>query len=212
MLGEGIRRFPANYEILRLYSRSLLDAGRYQEVVALIRSRSLFQMEQDPRIWYFLGQAQTGLGDHPAAIEAFEKAVAADPEFAEGCLSLGLAYLSLSEQKEEEENLYRKSIEILKKALKLNPGLTDAYRALGMATFHAGDMDEAILNLEASLSQGLADGRIHYALGRAYLSRGNKAKALASFNICKSRYLDSFTDEEKSYLEVLIVRSQPNKK
>jgi arylsulfatase A-like enzyme len=212
VLGEGIRRFPANYEILRLYSRCLLDAGRNKEAVELIRSRSLFQMEQDPRVWFFLGQAYTNLNDHPSAIEAFEKAVTADPEFAEAWLSLGLAYRALSEQKEEEEILNQKSIEALKMALGINPGLTAAYRALGMAYFHAGEMEEAIQNLETSLSHGLADGRIHFILGRAYFSKGNKSQALASFTKCKNKYIDSLTDEEKSLLDVLIVRSQPPKK
>ena len=212
VLGEGRRRFPANYEILRLSARCLLDLGRNEEVVELVRSGSLFQMEQDPRIWYFLGQAYTNLGEHQSAAEAFEAAVAADPEFAEAYLSLALAYLALSEQKEEEEAFYQRTIGILKQALKVNPGLTDAYRALGLAHFHSGDMEEAILNLEASLSQGLADGRIHYALGRAYLSRGNKAKALLHFAACKNKYIESFSDEEKSYLETLITRSQPAKK
>ncbi len=212
VLGEGRRRFPANYEILRLSARCLLDLERHEEVVELVRSRNLFQMEQDARIWYFLGQAYANLGDHQGAAEAFERAVTADPEFAEACLSLGLAYLSLSEQREAEEALYQKTIEVLKQALKVDPGLTDAYRALGLAYFHSGDMDEAILNLEASLSQGLADGKLHYALGRAYLSRGNRAKALLNFTVCKNKYVDSFSDEEKSYLDALITRSQPAKK
>jgi arylsulfatase A-like enzyme/Tfp pilus assembly protein PilF len=212
VLEEGIRRFPANYEILRLYSRCLLDAGRYAEVVELVRSRSLFQMEQDPRIWYFLGQAETNLNDYPAAVDAFERAVDADPEFAQAYLELGQAYLSFSEHEEEEEALYQKSIAALKRALKIDPGLTAAYRVLGLAYFHSGDMDEAILNLEASLSQGLADGRLHYALGRAYLSKGNKSKALASFTACKSKYIDALSEEEKNYLDILITRSQPRKK
>lgn len=212
VLGEGIRRFPANYEILRLYSRYLLDAGRSAEVVELVRARSFFQMEQDPRIWYFLGQAQSNLKDYPAAVEAFQRAVEADPEFAQAYLELGQAYLSLSEQEEEEEAPYKKSIAALKRALKIDPGLTAAYRTLGMAYFHSGDMDEAILNLEAFLSQGLADGRLHYALGRAYLSKGNKSKALASFTACKSKYPDALSEEEKSYLDILIIRSQPPKK
>jgi len=212
VLGEGIRRFPANYEILRLYSECLVDAGRNEEAVEIIRSRSLFQMEQDPRIWFFLGQAHSNLKDYPAAVEAYERAVTADPEFAEAYLRMGIACLALSEQKEEEETLHQKSIEALRTALKINPGLTEAYRALGMAHFHSGEMEEAIQNLETALSHGLADGRIHLILGRAHLSKGNRPKALAHFTTCKNKYLESLTDEEKSLLDVLITRSQPAKK
>ncbi len=212
VLNEAARLFPANYEILRLHSRCLVEAGRNEETVELIRSRSLFQMDQDPRIWFFLGQAYSNMNDQPAAVEAYEKAVTADPEFAEAFLRLGVAYLALAEQKEEEDVPFQKSLEALRRALKINPGMTAAYRALGMTHFHSGDMDEAILNLETSLSQGLADGRIHYTLGRAYLSKGQKSKALANFMTCKNKYIASLTDEEKALLDILITQTQPVKK
>ncbi len=212
VLEEGIRRFPANYEILRLYSENLIDAGQNEEAIALILSRNLFQMEQDPRIWFFLGLAQLNLNNFQAAVEAFEKSVAADPEFAGAFLKLGAAYLSFSEQSEGNETSFQKSIDALKKALQLNPNLVEAYRTLGIAYFQSGDLDEAIATLETAVHNGLADGRIHYALGRAYLGKGNRPKALASFTACKNKYADSLTEEERNSLDTLISRSQPKKK
>jgi len=212
VLSKGVGLFPANYELVRVLADCLVEAGRNQEAVELVRSKSLFQMEQDPRIWFFLGRAYENLEDFPAAVEAYEKTVGTDPEFAEAYFRLGVAYSGLAGRRQEDETPFAKGVAALRRSLELDPGLTESHRALGLAYFSSGETAEAVRELETCLSRGFADGRIHFILGQAYLSRGDRSKALASFTACKTGFPGSLTDEEKRFLDILITRCAPGRK
>lgn len=124
-------------------------------------------------------------GHLEAAIGEFRKATELDPKLAEAFMALGQAYI--------EKKDYAAAVAPLTRALELNPNLADAHRllgyallargyaseaiphlqraqdkgALGIAYLEAGQLFEAISNLEAALAQQPDDPDTLYYLGRA---------------------------------------------
>ena len=87
-------QLPADAQPEFLQAASLAQAGRWTELQALAQRWSQ-SAPQDPNPWYALGLAEESLDRLPDALDAFEKSVAADPDFASGWLRLGLAGVRL---------------------------------------------------------------------------------------------------------------------
>jgi arylsulfatase A-like enzyme/Flp pilus assembly protein TadD len=211
ILESGLERYPENYEILRYYAQYLAESAQYEMVIDLIKTNNKFQMEQDPVIWNILGRSYFEKGQFGEAIEALEKALSIDKEFADAFSNLGYSYLSLAAQTEEETSFF-KAVENLKKALALDPRHEKASYALGLAFLQIGDYQEAIYRFEASLRLGLKNGKIFFNLGVAYLSQNNLEKACSYFNSYKDEYLPTLSDEEKRNLEQYLRRCKSLKK
>jgi len=119
------------------------------------------------------------------AIAEFKKVTELDPNFADGFISLGQAYM--------ENGDYGSAIPPLKHALELNPDLQPAHQllgyallsqgyageaiqhlqrapdktALGIAQIQTGQLPEAVANLQAALAAHPNDPDLLYYLGRA---------------------------------------------
>jgi tetratricopeptide (TPR) repeat protein len=124
-------------------------------------------------------------GHFDAAIAEFRKLTELEPTFATGFVSLGQAYL--------ENHDYGGAIAPLKQALKLSPDLRPAHQllgyallahgyaseaiphlekvedraALGIAQLEAGQLPEAVTNLQAALAKHPDDPDLLYYFGRA---------------------------------------------
>ncbi|NQV72797.1 c-type cytochrome [bacterium] len=59
-------------------AEKLVDEGRFEDAL-IIYTMNLERFPESGDIWFGIGEAQEGLEDMPAAIEAYEKAVALDP-------------------------------------------------------------------------------------------------------------------------------------
>ncbi len=211
VLEEGMRRFPANYEIIRIYAEYLLESAQYERAIEVIVSKNILGMEQDPVIWNIIGRAYFETGLFGDSIKALEKAVSIDKEFADAFSNLGSAQLSLSSQTEEESAFFN-AVENLKRAVALDPNHEEAQFNLGLAYFQTGDFMESIIYFENSLLLGWKNGKTYFYLGVAYLSQGKLERAYTCFTTHKDKYLPLLSPEEKRNLEHYLRRSQPKKK
>jgi len=179
-------------------------------------------------------------GHLDAAIMEFRKATEVDPKLAEAFVALGQAYI--------EKQDYAGALAPLRRALELNPNLGDADRllgyallaqgyareaiphlkraqekgALGIAYLEAGQLFEAITNLQAALAQQPDDPDMLYYLGRSsgLLSKQSIDTLMASYpdsarahQAMAENYLvlRRLPEAEKEYREALRLRPEtPN--
>jgi non-specific serine/threonine protein kinase len=115
------------------------------------------------------------------AISAFEEAIKHDAEYAMAWAALGGAYslkgsfLSISE-------LVRKGVDMDRRAIELDPDLSDAYVWLGAGLINLGRVDDAIAAINNAIRIEPGNGQAYQSLGRAYwVGKGDFAAAIPAF-------------------------------
>ena len=187
VLEEGMKHNPASHEVFSAYVNFLTEAGQSDKVISVFNEVELREMDYDPELWNFLGIAYTRKGEYRKALDALDKAVSIDKDFASTYNNLGNAYLSIFLNTKEKKEL-QKAIENYKKAVEINPKDAVAYNGLGAAYEQLGDLDKAITAWEHSLVIDPEYGLPLYNLGYSHMNRGDNKKALGYF----VKYLDLF--------------------
>lgn len=203
VLREGLQQYPSSYEIISRYSRYLIDGEQYDEVIKILDSRSLFQMEQGPLLWYYIGIAHLKKGDPEKAVQALERAVSIDDEFIDAIYSLGSIHFSLSLNTKIDNHLAQ-SIKYLERVLEIDPHHTEAHNSLGAAYLQGGYLEEAISSWEKALEQNPKLGRIYYYLGIAYYQKGKMNESLAYLITYKAIYYHKISYIERQRLDKFI--------
>jgi len=203
VLREGLQQYPSSYEIISLYSEYLIDAEQYDEIIEVLDSRSLFQMEQSPLLWYYKGIAHLKKGNSKNAIQALDRAISVDDEFIEAIYSLGTTHLSLFMNTKTDIHL-TESLKNLQRVLEIDPNNTGALNILGIAYLQRGHLDKAISSWEKALKLNPKLDRIYYYLGMAYYEKGKMNESLAYLLTYKSIYYSTLSYDEKQKLDRLI--------
>jgi arylsulfatase A-like enzyme/Flp pilus assembly protein TadD len=203
VLAEGLQKYPDAYEIFELYCDYLSDAGQFDAVIRIIRSRDLLQMSTNPNIWKFMGDALLKKGDLSGSIAALEKAAAIDDGYADIFKNLGTAYLS-QYMNSKNPDTGAKAVRSLKKAVDLDPGQADIYNTLGMAFHQTGDREEAIQAWEKALQIHPNLGKVGFYLGYEYYLKGEMDRARAQLLKYKEANYASMSDEEKKTFDALL--------
>jgi Tfp pilus assembly protein PilF len=142
-------------------------------VAAAARSRA--EKRDQAMRYYRLGQVQYEQGKTSPAIEAIEKALSIDPDFAEAHNYLGFIHLQQSELKEAERAFRR--------AVKIDPYFTDAWMNLGLAYRERQKFDQALDAFGRALNDKTyrSTEKIHFNVGHLHLARGDYPEAIRSF-------------------------------
>ena len=125
--------------------------------------------------WQLLGEGYFDLQDRAASRDAFEQAVAADPQFALPLLSL--AFMALEDKRWEE------AVEMSDQALEINPNLARAHYFKALANGDLGNLNEAeeaarwVQNSPERFQYPLT----HYILGSIQSERGNFESAATEY-------------------------------
>lgn len=94
VLSEGFAKYPKKQQ---LFSRSIefgLAAKQYQDVISKIEAQ-IANLPSDNKYYpFYLGIAYSELKNAPKAIEAYQKAIAADPNFTEAYMNVGSMLLN----------------------------------------------------------------------------------------------------------------------
>jgi tetratricopeptide (TPR) repeat protein len=96
-------------------------------------------------------------GDHQRAAEEFERAVAADPEFANAYDHLGAEYAQLTRYPEAEAALQR--------SLTLDPASWTGHYYLALTLYQKGDLSAAQRSARRALELSQNDVKVHTLLG-----------------------------------------------
>jgi tetratricopeptide (TPR) repeat protein len=124
-----------------------------------------------------LGDLLSEAGKVDEAVEVFRKAIEVRPD-----LYLPYYYYGQSSVRQGKENC-ETAIQMLQKAIVLNPSFAEAHYELGKALLQAGRMDDAIVALKESVDLKPELAQAHYRLGQLYQKLGNLTLASAHFRL-----------------------------
>lgn len=123
--------------------------------------------------WVNFGAEFADRGERSEALQAFQRAVAFSPGFAEAHYNLGTAYISYGRLREATQCFAR--------AQHLEPGFVDANLNLGNVWLDRGDPEQAIAWFQRTLQLDPREARAWNGLGMAYLRLGDAEKAIPQF-------------------------------
>ncbi|MGH9347973.1 MAG: protein kinase domain-containing protein [Vicinamibacterales bacterium] len=137
------------------------------------------------------------------AIALFERATELDPKYAAAWAALGGAFqlkgmfLSINE-------LVLKAIDVLRRAIALQPALAAAHNWLGLSLLTLGHVDEAMVSLRQALTLEPDNAQGHQALARAlWMGKGQVDEAIGHLR----RAIDLNIEGGYSYLQLAFLES-----
>ena len=202
VLLDAYQNNPASFRIITTYGIFLVDAGRFDEAIAVLK-KGLGLIDFDPEVWNYLGVAHWNKGNYDEALKAYERALALDEDYPYLINNLGSLHLSIYLKTQQPEALGR-AVEEFKRAIVLDPRYASAYNGLGAALKMAGDTDGAIENWKKAVELKPDYDFPLYNLGLTYLAKGDKDRALGYFRKYKEKFYAGLSPKEKEKLDALI--------
>jgi arylsulfatase A-like enzyme/Flp pilus assembly protein TadD len=206
VLKEGYQNCPKSYKVITTFGIFLTEVREYEAAIQILQ-QGLELMDYDPDLWNYLGVAYWRKGDLDEALEAFDRSLALDHNYAIAFNNMGSVYLSKFLVKQERTDLDR-AIQQFERAIQLDPEYASAYNGLGAAYSEVGDMDGAIRSWEKAVAINPDLGFSLYNLGLAYLRKGDKKKACEYLTKYKEREYNRLPPQEKKKLDDLIQSCQ----
>jgi tetratricopeptide (TPR) repeat protein len=154
--------------VINLYSQ-----GQLQQ--ALRQAETLVQQfPQSAILFNIQGAALKGLGQLGLSVEAYNKALAIKPDYAEAYYNMGNA---LKDQGKLEE-----AIEAYNKALAIKPDYAEAYNNMGVTLKDQGKLEEAIEAYSKALAIKPDYAEAHNNMGLALKDQGKLEEAIEAYN------------------------------
>ncbi|MBN1641851.1 MAG: tetratricopeptide repeat protein [Anaerolineae bacterium] len=184
--------------------RQILYGDAWDHAPWLARLQALAQIAPDhARVHYYIGAAQTEMGQCREAIVSYTRALAADPGMADAVRRRGdCHYVLVPVLGEDVQVYYDRALADYEAALVLEP---DAYTYAAHASIIAalGRTDEAIDEFDqaAALAPDYPD--IYYGRGEAYRRKGEDQQALDDFRTFLA-FEDHWNDEMVAAAEAQI--------
>ncbi len=203
VLKQGNEVLPSNYEILSKYINFLVEAGHFDDVIQIVRSSNLPQINNDPDTWNHLGISYMSKENLEEALAAFEEALSLDDQYPVIYKNLGNLYFSIF-LKEKSSSAYQKSLENYKKAIELDSTYASAYNGLGAVYLQTAQNEEAIYCFTKAIELKPDYGPAVYNLGLAYLNSGKMNKAYEYLTLFKEKYSQLLPPPQLKILDSLI--------
>ena len=155
-------------ELINFYSQGQLQQA-LKQVETLVK-----QFPQSAILFNIQGGVLKGLGQFVASVEAYNKALAIKPDYAEAYSNMGV---TLQEQGKLEE-----AIEAYNKALAIKPDYAEAYNNMGNALKEQGKLEEAIEAYNKALAIKPDYAEAYYNMGNALKEQGKLEEAIEAYN------------------------------
>ncbi len=147
-----------------------LEAGRFEDAKAAAE-QAIAKNPKDAQAHYYLGVAQSGLKDGPAAMASFEKALELDARLVEAYVNLSAAQLEAQKPKDALSTV-EKGLAVAAK----HPALT-LNRALALDAL--GEKDKALVAYADAVQAAPGDWTVRVAYAQLLVQAGKRAEALA---------------------------------
>ncbi|MDB2467055.1 tetratricopeptide repeat protein, partial [Planktomarina temperata] len=154
--------------LINLYSQ-----GQLQQ--ALKQAETLVQQfPKSPVLFNIQGVVLKGLGQLDQSIEAYNKALAIKPDYADAYYNMGNAL--------KEQGKLEKAMEAYNKALAIKPDNAEAYNNMGLTLQDQGKLEEAIEAYNKALAIKPDFAEAHYNMGNALQEQGKLDEAMDAYN------------------------------
>ena len=154
-------------------------------------SKALFQ------IGLLQGQSSNIAG----AVSAFQRAIKADPNFAEAHYNLGLAIIA-----ESKNPAWPRALAEFEAALKLRPHYPEAMNMVGVSMLETGAAASAIPPFRSALLLNPKSAELHFNLGRALESTGDNSGAYIEY-MAALQHKTSYPEAEVALGNLLYLRA-----
>lgn len=129
-----------------------------------------------------MGNEALSLGEIELALNFFNQAIEADPNYAQGYYMRGLVIAN--------HQSFKDALPDYNRALELDPTFAQGFISRGTAYRQLGDYDKAFADYERSLILDPNNVTAHYARGLAWLAVGDQDEAYMDFDAAASRKPD----------------------
>jgi arylsulfatase A-like enzyme/Flp pilus assembly protein TadD len=210
VLFEGLEALPDSYDLFTHAVGFLIARGEFEAAASLIESRSLPQMESDPKIWVDLGLCRRNLKDYDRARAAYEAALAIDPTYPVVHNNLGTLELAVGAAGPHPAAPARAAAHF-ERAIDLDPGYAAAHYGLGQARYRLGRLAPAIASMTQALElePGLVDA--YFYLGMALYRQKRFGEALAPLETYRAKARRDLTAADLKTLEGVIAECRARK-
>jgi tetratricopeptide (TPR) repeat protein len=130
----------------------------------------------NPEVNFRTGLLKGRSADFTGAAASFQRALAANPDFAEAHYNLGLTLIAQSKNPEWTSALVE-----FQAAAKLKPDYSEAQNMIGVSLLETGAPGAAIPQFRSALRLGGNSAELHFNLGRAFEATGNTAAASTEY-------------------------------
>ncbi|MDA7479691.1 tetratricopeptide repeat protein, partial [Planktomarina temperata] len=153
--------------------RNFYSQGQLQQ--ALTQAETLVkQFPKSATLFNIQGAVLKGLGQFVASVEAYNKALAIKPDYAQAYNNMGV---TLQEQGKLEE-----AIEAYNKALAIKPDFAEAYYNMGVTLKEQGKLEEAIEAYNKALAFKPDYAEAYNNMGNALKDQGKLEEAIEAYN------------------------------
>ena len=170
-------------ELIHLYSQGQLQQA-LREAGTLVQ-----QFPKSAILFNILGAVHEGLGQLDDSIEAYNKALAIKPDYADACYNMGNAL--------KEQGKFEEAIEAYNKALAIKPDNVEAWNNMGITLKNQGKQEEAIeaYNKALAIKPDYADAWNN--MGNSHIEQGKEEEAIEAYNkalAIKPDYADAWNN------------------
>jgi predicted Zn-dependent protease len=179
---ESAQRYPNSARMAIGLGIALYSRGNYDEAIkALLRASDL--SPDDPRCYFFLAKAyDSSPKEANEVIDRFRRFSEEQPTNANAYYYYAMSLWK--GKRAQDPNLDPHQIEaLLRKAVTLDPKLSDAYLQLGNLFSDQSKYAESIPEYEKALEGDSKLADAHYRLAQAYVHTGQKEKAKEQFQV-----------------------------
>jgi tetratricopeptide (TPR) repeat protein len=202
---EGVRDFPESWRMRLGQGAARYVIGDYEQAAQAL----LEAVRREPRAqlaYFLLGKTYESAAPlQPAILAAFRTYLARDPKDAWAYYHYGVM-LYLQAQAERRET-FTEAEQALRKALALDPNLSDAYLQLGILAQAQGRYEASIPLLERAARAAPNLAAVHYRLAQAYQRTGQAGKAAPELRLFQSLRTEAPSRQERAQS----VRALPRK-
>jgi tetratricopeptide (TPR) repeat protein len=198
---DGAQRYPKSPRMAIGLGIALFSRGKYDEAVkSLLRGADL--SPSDPRCYFFLSKAYDSSpvqGDE--VIQSFRRFSELHPDDAQAAYYYAMSMWK--GKRAQDPSIDVRQIEsLLKKAIALDPRLSDAHFQLGNLFSDQSHYSEAIPEYLKALENNSDIPDAHYRLAQAYVHTGQKEKAQAEFAIYQKQRAQHLADLDRQRAEI----------
>jgi arylsulfatase A-like enzyme/predicted Zn-dependent protease len=196
---------PANAGVLARIGLIFIEGNQLERAQRILLA-SVAMDDSEAETWNNLGVVYYRKKDYPKAVEAYERAVRLNPEFAYAFDNLGTLYLRTFLERKDPE-MIPKAIDAFDRAINNDSRLASAYNGRASVFKSSNRPNEAMRDWKRALELQPDFVDVYFNLGITYLQTGNKSEALQILNRCKEKFYNRLPPSEQNRLNRLIAEA-----